>query len=436
MQVGKYNSGFAMNHKMGLAHVTLNQRTGVVASRVVLNGAVQNQSSESTSSVRASGNFLTNLMYNKSNECYFIMKPGTGNAKTFDCTERTEATAWIDAWTTSVGENECKHFDATVRPYTNYTANFSYSGQMKSISTPMKCDYTMECWGASGGAGMVDKVNFTNGPGKGGYTYGEISLNANTDLYVYVGGRGGNMLYNSSTGKTYQDAPGGWNGGGLGAYDRSDDDGDGGGGGATDIRLESAGSATTWNTFSSLKSRIMVAGGGGGGSYRVHYGGCGGNLTGGYAWYYDDKSTKTNITLTNVKPGGQTSGYKFGQGQNGRLRTTNYTSAGGGGGYYGGCALNTTDGTSLAGNAGYPSPGGSSYISGYTGCNAIKQDASSDGGGDSYHTGSPDHYSGKVFTNGNMIDGDHSMPNYSGSGNMTGNSSDGYARIKFLKVTR
>ena len=424
-----------MTHKMGLAHVTLNQRTGVVASRVVLNGAVQNQSSESTSSVRASGNFLTNLMYNKSNECYFIMKPGTDNAKTFDCTERTEATAWIDAWTTSVGENECKHFDATVRPYTNYTANFSYSGQMKSISTPMKCDYTMECWGAGGGKGLVDGVSFTNGPGKGGYTYGEISLSASINLYVYVGGKGGDMLYNSSTKKTYQDAPGGWNGGGLGAYDRSDDDGDGGGGGATDIRLSTNdASASTWNDFTSLKSRIMVAGGGGGGGYRVQHGGCGGNTTGGSAWYQESGQSK--VTVTTINPGSQTSGYKFGQGQDGRNNPSvkNNTSAGGGGGYYGGQAHQNSPG--LSSNSGYPAPGGSSYISGYTGCNAIKQDASSDGGGDSYHTGSPDHYSGKVFSNGNMIDGDNSMPKYSGSGNMTGNSSDGYARIKFLKVTR
>ena len=433
MQVGKYNSGFAMTHKMGLAHVTLNQRTGVVASRVLLNGVVQNQSSESTSSVRASGNFLTNFMYNKSYECYFIMKPGIENAKTFDCTERTEATAWIDAWTTSVGENECKHFDATVRPYTNYTANFSYSGEMKSISTPMKCDYTMECWGASGGSARLNGT-LTNLQGKGGYTYGEISWDSGTPIYVYVGGKGEDMAYNSSTKKVYQNASGGWNGGGNGTWDHSDDDGDGGGGGATDFRLTKASKSdnSIWNELESLKSRIMVAGGGGGGGYRIHYGGCGGNTTGGVAYY---TSGSSKVTITTTTPGSQTSGYRFGQGQNGGNGSSlNDTAAGGGSGYYG--ATSDQSPVSIQSNNTTPAAGGSSFISGHSGCNAIKEDAETNTGGDTNHTGSPNHYSGKVFKNTSMINGDSSMPNYSGSGTMTGNSGNGYARIKFLSVTR
>jgi len=289
----------------------------------------------------------------------------------------------------------------------------------------------MECWGASGGAGLVEGVSFTDGPGKGGYTYGEISLSTDAGLFVYVGGRGEDMLYNSSTNRTYQDAAGGWNGGGLGAYDRKDNDGDGAGGGATDIRLESAGGGAMWNTFSSLKSRIMVAGGGGGGGYRVQHGGCGGNTTGGVAWYQESGGQKT--TVTTINPGTQTSGYKFGQGQDGRNnpKQINNTSAGGGGGYYGGQAHQDSPG--LASNSGYPAPGGSSFISGYSGCNAIKQGATSADGGTTYHTGSPNHYSGMVFTNGNMIDGDHSMPNYNSSGNMTGNSGNGFARITIIR---
>jgi hypothetical protein len=66
---------------------------------------------------------------------------------------------------------------------------------------------------------------------------------------------------------------------------------------------------------------------------------------------------------------------------------------GGGGGYYGGGAGNR-----------YHSGGGggSSFISGHPYCNAITSTSSQNSIG---HTGSPDHYSGKVFRDTEMIDG-------------------------------
>lgn len=84
-----------------------------------------------------------------------------------------------------------------------------------------------------------------NYPGAyGGYVSGNINLNKNTTLYVYVG--------EQPIGKEYN---GGYNGGGNSFYDGS------GGGGATDIRLDNTGVSD----FNSLKSRIMVAAGGSGG---------------------------------------------------------------------------------------------------------------------------------------------------------------------------
>ena len=42
------------------------------------------------------------------------------------------------------------------------------------------------------------------------------------------------------------------------------------------------------------------------------------------------------------------------------------------------------------------------------------------------------HYSGLIFTNTNMIAGNTSMPTHDGTGTMTGNSGNGYARITYI----
>ena len=281
----------------------------------------------------------------------------------------------------------------------------------------------MECWGASGGGSRSDGTA-TNMQGYGGYTVGTLALTAIRVFYVYVGGKGADCPYNSSTKRTTGNAAGGWNGGGDGAYDQSDDDGDGGGGGATDIRLSTNNTtATTWNDFSSLKSRIMVAGGGGGSTFymspsNITKGGCGGNQTGGYGTINSSNYPKTS-------PGTQISGYAFGAGQSGKHVKSNWEMAGCGGGYYGG----TTD-VANEGSYNYVAgPGGSSYISGYSGCNAIKEEATT--GGEENHTGSPNHYSGYIFTAANMINGSTSgMPKpTAATGTMTGNNDNGYARI-------
>ena len=439
LQVAKHDAGFAMTHKMGLVKITLSAHNAY--DNLVYDG----NSFNSVSKTWTVSSYGTNSEWNGSTtftssdkpmvsgtNCYQVVKPNvTTPSYATSTVQASRKYAWNQNCSAITTAGQYKAYDVDYdADFIAATWLFSYSGSGRQWVAPKAGTYSMECWGASGGAGMVNKVSFTAGPGKGGYTYGRISLSLDANFYVYVGGRGEDMVQNGS--RTYKDAVGGWNGGGLGAYDRADDDGDGAGGGATDIRLTKAHASdyTVWNNFASLKSRIMVAGGGGGGGYRVHYGGCGGNTTGGQAWYQESGQSK--VVITDINPGSQTSGYKFGQGQDGRNNPTktNYTSAGGGGGYYGGQAHQNSPGAAT--NSGYPAPGGSSFISGYTGCNAIKQDAASDAGGSSYHTGSPNHYSGLVFTSGNMINGDNSMPKYSGSGNMTGNSGDGYCRIIYI----
>ena len=105
---------------------------------------------------------------------------------------------------------------------------------------------------------------------------------------------------------------------------------------------------------------------------------------------------------------------------------------GGGSGYYGGKTRNNKGNTSGA--------GGSSYISGHAGCNSIDANATS---GSITHSGSANHYSGKVFTNTKMVDGNGynwtnvkgeltKMPNHDGTGTLVGNTGNGYARIYLI----
>ncbi len=275
----------------------------------------------------------------------------------------------------------------------------------------------MECWGASGGNHATS--------GKGGYVSGSISINNSTSLYVYVGGIG---ILGSNTNKS-----GGWNGGGDLYSDCQTPNENYTGGGATDVRLTNG----SWNSFNSLKSRIIVAAGGGGGiiyhTTAVTYGGHAGGLTApkNYSRLRDDvyingatqifgsKSIKISTESTDI-PG--TDGI-FGKGGRGGT-----WGGGGGAGYYGGAGgsnrprnaiSDTNEGGEIAGG------GGSSFISGHTGCNAIKESSTSS---NIIHTGQPNHYSGYVFTNTIMKAGNEVMPSPSG-GTETGHSGNGYCKI-------
>ena len=293
--------------------------------------------------------------------------------------------------------------------YEGETVKISYSGTNISFNTPCDGNYQIELWGASGGYSLVN-----NALGKkvalGAYTSGNINLAKNKQFYVYVGGKGENGVYQAR-------ASGGYNGGGSADWDHTDDEASGGGGGATDVRLVDG----EWNNFESLKSRIMVAAGAGGDSYNLG-GGAGGGL---YAQ-----------TLFNAVLGAtQKSGNAFGYGEDGydNGATGSLGVAGGGGGYYGGLSKDQyyqSSGT-----------GGSSFISGHNGCDAILEESTQE---KIVHSGQPNHYSKYIFTNTKIIDGDGyewvglergtrtQMPNVDGTGVMYGNTGDGVARITYL----
>lgn len=207
--------------------------------------------------------------------------------------------------------------------------------------------------------------------GRGGYSTGTKQIQNGTVLYVYVGGAGGV----SSTNKA------GWNGGGTGGTTSPYG---GGGGGATHIALDS-GLLSTLSAHATDGRIFIVAGGGGGGGEGSCSGGSGGGTSGG--------SPGNGYSGAG---GTQTSGSAFGKGGN----VGGGLAGGGGGGYYGGKGGRKSDGGGNDGCGG----GGSGYIGGVSNGNTINGKSS----------------------------GDALIPNPRGSGNITGNTSHGYARITYL----
>ncbi len=294
--------------------------------------------------------------------------------------------------------------------------NFDYTGGEQIFEVPHSGYYKFEAWGAEGGTAYstYQTTGYSYG-GKGAYTSGVIYLEKGEKLYIYVGGRG---VDNKNTSKNVGVVAGGYNGGGSG-YGRDNRNAyvhnGASGGGATDIRYFGSTTPSTndllWNSTLGLNSRIMVAAGGGGGS------GHNGNANGGYGGTLTSENVKSNFgSATGVN---QTSGNAFGIGG-----TTPTTGGGGGGagGYYGGRTANWVQGT-----------GGSSYVSGYEGCIAIKSATDTTPKVTTYSKIEDSyHYSGKIFENATMIDGNTSMPTYDGEETMIGNSGNGYAKITYV----
>lgn len=136
----------------------------------------------------------------------------------------------------------------------------------------------------------------------------------------------------------------------------------------------------------------------GGASYGTA-GGAGGGLNG-----------LTNRTRS--KPGTQTSGYKFGIGQDGYGVGDSDGVAGAGGGYYGGMTSDYADECEAG-------AGGSSFVSGYDGCNAISEETTEN---NIIHSGQKIHYSKKEFQNIKFLNGNEQK----------NNNIDGYASILYL----
>ena len=286
--------------------------------------------------------------------------------------------------------------------------NCPYSGTVKSITLP-KGTYKLECWGAQGGY----RSSATYG-GKGGYSYGTLTLTEKTTVYLYAGGAGNTP--STATSSVY---PGGFNGGGY-RYKYK------GGGGGSDIRIG----------IDSLYARVIVAGGGGsdgaaakkgmygggetGGSSTESYSGstnyCGKGGTQTYSGYSSSYTATTQATTGLSGTSYSTYTYwggGFGFGGAGIYRSSGYGGAGGGG-WYGGSG-NYPDGSGDDDRGG---GGGSGYV--YTSSTASN-----------YPSGCLLN-SSYYLTDAATINGDTSFTDYSGS-TVTGHSGDGAVRITVIE---
>lgn len=254
--------------------------------------------------------------------------------------------------------------------------NYAYTGAKQTV-TLKPGRYKLECWGAQGGYRSSSSYG-----GLGGYSVGEISLEKQTTLHVYVGGSG-------NTGKTN----GGFNGGGKrSTYN--------GGGGATDIRVGT----------DSLYARVIVAGGGGSDGATNRNGMYGGGETGGTATQ-SYGSGGGGGTQTAGGTGGSGNAGTFGQGGEGKAASNGYAGAGGGGWYGGGGSYPDGSGDDDRGGG-----GGSGFV--WTGQNAPS----------GYLLGSA-----YYLTNASTKAGNTSFTAPGGSSE-TGHSGDGYARITCLEL--
>ena len=197
-----------------------------------------------------------------------------------------------------------------------YPCGENYSSCYPLNFTLYKGWYSLEVWGASGGS------NDTEHAGKGGYAYGILSLQEETEIYIYLGGKG--VISTTDD----QPTPEIFNGGGTGCkYPRHYFDGSGGG--ASDIRISGH----------SLNHRIIVAGGGGGTGYDYNYsiGGFGGGINGGNGEKGYNRDNYQNPTQhgTGGEGGKQTGNIEFfGIGEN--HTGGEHNAGGGGGGWFGG----------------------------------------------------------------------------------------------------
>lgn len=448
-----------MSHKMGLAMITLGTKTvkESYTEYVPASGGTSGASSASKT-ITASNKFAATCNpYVYSGKYLFITNPGVN--KTFSTTS-TGITKWNDF---NINPTAGNYVEKTAevawdKNFYYYVWMYSYSGNYQTFSTANTGtgNYTMQCWGASGG--MHSSYTSHTRSGYGGYTAGTIRLTGtSTTLYVYVGGTGDVSHYNlTKTAQSWNN--GGWNGGGYSGSNTSSSNVDytAGGGGSTDIRINRASATTSvWNDFSSLKSRIMVAAGGGGAVYcnsagSTLYGsngGDGGGLTGGKgigkdSWVGKEPTGGGQNIPGESSPGSYSVyleqyaffGYASQQGNGGPTtwsgaHAPEWWAGGGGGGWYGG------------GKGGGPAgAGGSSYISGHSGCYAIVQSSTSsaithyDGQGGRATSAKYNDSDAWVFTGTSMISGSSSsMPKPTG-GTGVGWSGNGYAKITFNPI--
>ena len=193
--------------------------------------------------------------------------------------------------------------------------DFNYTGNVQEVAL-QPGNYKLEVWGAEGGSR-------TPTGGKGGYSYGNLSLNEPITIYSYVG-QAGFQSASSSTGS--YNGGGGCNGSNCQI----------GGGGTDFCTIQSSfttGTYVNYRSNDSYLSRIIVAGGGGASGYSTSNGGAGGGTSG----LKGATSGYEGLGGTQTSGGGR--GSSSSQGSNGSFGYGGYSydnDGSGGGGWYGG----------------------------------------------------------------------------------------------------
>jgi hypothetical protein len=224
----------------------------------------------------------------------------------------------------TVGTDYCNGV-ATDREQAFYVSG---ADQTFTVPTGVTC-VLAKMWGAGGGGASGERGHYNGGAG--GFSQGELTVTAGSDLTIIVGEGGDKGLIKSPTSAAY--------GGGGAGFANNSVYGNGGGGGRSAIRSDS--------------TELLTAGGGGGAGGSSgndypfsmdNYGGAGGGTTGEAGGRYDQ-------SISYSQGGTQsTAGYNGSQ-YTGGSNTSNGT--GGGGGYYGG-------GAGYGGNSNFSGGGGGS----------------------------------------------------------------------------
>ena len=242
----------------------------------------------------------------------------------------------------------------------------------------------LEVWGAAGGSvGHSTSAAYTSTGGLGGYSYGIIqNLSAGDNLYVCIGGKGGDNRTPMVSGSEKTIA-GGYNGGGTAylSYDQHEFIVSGGGGATHISKSNNRGVLSNYKNY---KNEVVIVAGGGGGStdnlldtreydtwYGVNRGGSGGGTTGGNPTAAPNQhEIQQNFNVSNMGGGYNYAGENvnlgtdkaslpnnavytnadFGKGWSGTANCGNKQIAGGGGGWYGG---GSSWGLGAGGGSGY-----------------------------------------------------------------------------------
>lgn len=289
------------------------------------------------------GYFICSGLERGSHEIYYV-EDTLDNIKTMTKSEIVDLAMLSSKFKTSmmndiVFENNTRVQNVVLRSQRKYceeTINseytFDYTKKQEEFLAICPGTYKLETWGAQGGDGYYSSIRATGGYGS--YSVGEIILEANSLLYINVGGEGvdGSM---PAQGTSVQ-AAGGYNGGGNGYsyYPSSKADfGNGGGGGATHIGLKSG----LLSSYEKDSEQLLIVSAGGGGASTSWYTEGYYKYSGGHAGGYVGNN------------GAAWSGYKYGTGGTQEAGGTGHSNgsiglggngcsggSGGGAGYYGG----------------------------------------------------------------------------------------------------